>query len=218
MNYKIGIGITFRNRLETLNHTVRQIQKYLPPFASIVTVDDCSEGDIIQGSSFRFDKNVGLSVAKNKLLSLLDDCDYLFIFDEDTFPIQKGWHIPYIESGLNHACFTFDRKIIDVKSNYIEFEKPNGCMLFFTRKAIQTVGGWDTDFKGFGYEHVNFSDRIFNNGLTPARYIDVHNSSMYFKLANVRSTFSQEERIRTIPINEKLYKERYLSKEFKPYK
>lgn len=215
---KIGIGLTFRNRIETTAFTVGKICEFLPFYNKIAIVDDASIGDVRLCSAFRFDENVGVSVAKNKCLSILDDCDYLFLFDNDTYPTQKGWHLPYIESGLNHACFTFDRKIIDVKPNYIEFEKPNGCMLFFTRKAIQTVGGWDTDFKGFGYEHVNLSDRIFNAGLTPARYIDVHNSSMYFKLADVPSTFSQEERIRTIPINQKLYKERYLSKEFKPYK
>jgi len=216
---KIGIGVSFRNRLDTTLHTIEQIKKFMPIDANLVLVDDASDGDTGIISDFRFDTNVGVSTVKNKCLELLEDCEYSFLFDNDCYPIKHGWHFIYIESGLNHACFTFDRPILNVEDTYIEFEKPNGCMMFIENNFIlKKVGGLDTDFKGYGFDHLNWSDRIFNNGLTPARYVDVHNSSLYFKMADVPSTFSNEVRARTIPINQKLYKEKYLSTEFKPYK
>lgn len=218
--YKIGIGITTKGRVDMALKNINALKENIPFMdCKVVVVDDGTEGIMKVESDFRFHYSQGVAIAKNKCLSMLDGCDYLFLLDDDVIIKSHKWYLPYIESGLEHACYTFNRGgFISMGTNYVEYGSPNGCMLFFTRKCIDTVGGFDTDFKGFGFEHVNLSDRIFNAGLTPARYIDVHNSSMYFKLADVPSTFTVEERIKTIPINEKLYKERYYSKEFKPYK
>lgn len=160
----------------------------------------------------------GIAIAKNKVLEMCSGSDYIFLVDDDVFPNYSGWHIPYIQSGLNHACWNVDRKFISLNQKYVEYETPNGCILFFTQLSIQTVGGWDTDFKGYGYEHVNVSDRIFNNGLTPARYIDVRDSKGLFTMINCESSISDNIRAKSIPDNRKLYQQKYLSKEFKSFK
>lgn len=171
----------------------------------------------------------GIAYSKNKCLSALYEagCTDIFLFDDDTLINNANWHVSYICSGLNHACWNFNRKLknpyilTDVRSypvNYKEYEKPNGCMLYVKREVLDIVGGFDEDFKIWGYEHVNWSDRIFNNGLTPARYIDVAGSKGLFQMVNCETSVSNEIRERTIPINEKLYKEKFYSKEFKPFK
>jgi glycosyltransferase involved in cell wall biosynthesis len=215
----IGIGITSHNRGKVARHTLEQIIKFSPLSCKIVVVDDAS---IIpfEGATYRFEQNVGISRAKNKCLELLEGCDHLFIFDDDFYPIVDEWWVPYIESKLNHACFTFDRLLINSNEFWNEYEKPNGCMMYFTKCCIETVGGWDTDFQGYGYEHLNFSDRIFNIGLTPARYIDVPNSSTLFYSHDQARTVETSIPYfkRDIARNTLLYNEKFFDKNFKPYK
>jgi hypothetical protein len=159
----------------------------------------------------------GVSKAKNKCLEWSEFADFVFCFDDDIWPVDTRWAERYVNSGLEHAAYTFDRRLIHSAPQYNEFEKPNGCMMFFTRKCIDVVGGWDTDFKGYGYEHVNLSDRIYNMGLTPGRYIDIPNSRGLFEMADCESSFTSGDRMH-IPANEKLYQQKYYSKEFKPFK
>lgn len=167
----------------------------------------------------------GVCYSKNKCLNALyeEGCDYLFIFDDDCFIRSHEFISSYIDSGLNHACWDYNRTLIGSTYNckgipdHRLFDKPNGCMLYATRKVIEIVGGWDADFKGYGYDHVNWSDRIFNNDLTPARYIDIPNSKGLFEMANCESSFSSADRAQ-IPANYKLYQEKFYSKEFKPFK
>lgn len=90
-------------------------------------------------------------------------------------------------------------------------------MIYLTRLAVDTAGGWDLDFKGYGYDHVNLSDRIFNNELTPKRYVDVWHDEHPFELADCESSFSQHDRAQ-IPNNLSLYQKKFYSKEFKPFK
>ena len=111
---------------------------------------------------------------------------------------------------------TFRRKVVGIGDGYVEYEKPCGCMLYIRKICLETVGGFDTEFSGYGFEHVNWSDRIYNAGLTPNRYIDIPESSnvLYSLDLNheVESSFSAESR-RMIPHNYKLQQEKYLSKE-----
>lgn len=168
----------------------------------------------------------GIAYSKNKCLATLYamGCTDLFLFDDDCMPTVEKWYEPYVNSGLNHACWNLNREKIYTsylgsnKPTHIAYEKPNGCMLYVKREVLDVVGGWDVHFRGYGYDHVNWSDRIFNAGFTPARYIDIQNSSSLFKMIDCQSSVSEEIRMRTIPINEKLYKERFNSKEFKPFK
>jgi|ERR1700744_47056 len=175
-------------------------------------------------------QKIPVSVNKNKVLSMCAYADHIFMVDDDIYPITEDWWKPYTESPLNHACWNYDRNVIrttvrafksgkgDVELvSYDELETPNGCMLYFKKAAIDKVGGWDTSFKGYGYEHVNLSDRIFNCGLTPARYIDIPNSKGLFELSDCESSFNSTDRVH-IPTNYELYQQKFYSKEFKPFK
>lgn len=214
---QIGIGITTRNRRETAEKTIAEIRKHAPKDSKIVIVDDASDIPY-PNANFRFDENVGIAKAKNKCFELLEDCEHIFLFDDDCIPLSEKSFNRYIESPLYHACFTFDRRILKVRKDVFYFEKPCGCMIYLRNEVLQKVGGFDTDFVGYSYEHVNFSDRIFNNNFTPFRYCDVPISKELFQMANVPSSVSNKDRAKGIKANTKLYKERYFSTEFKPYK
>jgi glycosyltransferase involved in cell wall biosynthesis len=213
----IAIGITTKNRRECAQFVISQWQKHLPDNAQLFIVDDGSDTPY-PDANFRFENSVGICIAKNKALELCEGADYIFIADDDIYPTFPLWHEPYIKSGLNHACWNYDRKFLTLTPNYVEYETPNGCLLFFKKICLETVGGWDTDFKGYGFDHVNLSDRIYNNSLTPARYIDARDTRGLFTMMVCRSYIPHSVRVASIPVNHKLYQKKFLSKEFKPFK
>lgn len=227
--YKIGIGVTVHNRNEIAEKSIKQIKKFAPKGAKIVVVDDGSEV-AIKGATYRFEQNVGIPKAKNKCFELLDDCDYIFLFDDDCYPIKDGWHLPYIESGINHLNFTFDklsngrhngnRKIIQ-RGNLIEYANPCGVMMMFTKKCLQVVGGFDSAYGKYGYEHPDLSNRIYKAGLIPARFLDIPNSQEYFysldQHMEVKSSVPALERAQSIKKNRILYNSP-IKEIYKPYK
>lgn len=204
MEPRIAIGITTTlERADVFHNSFNEWGKFIPPNCKIF---------------FNIDIELkGVSISKNKVLAMCDYADFVFMVDDDIYPIKNGWWMPYIYSGLNHACWNYDRLVINETHFFSELQTPNGCMLFLTKKAIETCGGWDLDFKGYSYEHVSLSDRIFNAGLTPARYIDIPNSKGLFQMADCESSFTMQDRM-NIPANYELYQQKFYSKEFKPFK
>lgn len=225
---KIGIGITTHNRNQIAEETVRQIRYFAPSNSKIVIVDDASKKPF-NGATFRFDVNVGIATAKNKCLELLDDCDYIFLFDDDCYPKVKDWHLPYINSGINHLSFTFPKlkngknngnNILYSRNGITSYSNPCGCMIFFTNKCLDYVGGFNTEYTMYSFEHVDLSNRIFNNKLTPDRFLDVSNSIELFHSLDYESSIqsSVKNKSQYFLINSHLYKKNYNSKDFIPYK
>lgn len=218
---KIAIAITTHNRYETFKKCYDWMKVMLPSNAHLFVVDDGSEIPVPE-ATFRFEKTVGIAATKNKCLELCEGADHIFCFDDDIHPTCSDWYLPYIHSGLNHACFTFGRNIIKRHSTYFEFERPCGCMLYFKKICLDQVGGFDTSFILYSYEHVNLSDRIFNAGLTPARYVDVIDSMSRFysydREQGIQSSVSEDLRRAGIRNNTPLLEQKKLSKDFIPYK
>jgi len=168
------------------------------------------------------EKYEGIAKAKNKCLAMCDGFDFVFLLDDDIFALDKSWTDEYINSGLEHAMYIFDRRLLIKSEQYFSYDLPRGCMLFLTRKAIDTAGGMDEDFKVWGYEHAEYSRRIFNMGLTPAPFIDIPNVIdlfySYDKWQACKSSVSDSQRMQSIPANYHLYQQKYYSKEFKPFR
>ena len=228
---KIGIAITTHNRNVVALKTLSILRAWLPENAVLICVDDASHIPF-EFANYRFEQNVGVAIAKNKCLELLfkAGCTDYFLFDDDCYPLFNEWWLPYVNSGLKHACWNLDRKLIKTHQvvslltnhqkqlmAYNEYEKPNGCMLYCKSNVLHIVGGFDTEFIGYGYDHVNWSDRIFNVGLTRSRYIDIVNSEHLFAMAECESSFITQDRA-MIPRNYELYQQKFYSKEFKPFK
>jgi len=226
----IGIGLTTHNRYDVFKNSYVQILRHMPKEARLFVVDDASKVPVPE-ADLRFETNVGIAAAKNACIAALDDCDYIFLFDDDTFCKVPNWHLPYINSGLNHAMMIFPRlangqstnnRLIKTVGNLRYFASPCGNMLFFTKEAIQTVGGMDVGYGTWGGEHESMSQRIFNNGLTPHPFIDVKESlSLFYShdyhLSCPRSVSTEVRKEQIKKIIPKLQSEKK-SKEFIPYK
>lgn len=198
----IGVGLTTYGNRQT--PALEMIRKYTPN-AKIVTVD-CK----------------GIAKAKNMCLALLDDCEHIFLFDDDCYPVIENWHEHYIYSGEPHLSFTFGRKVLNQSIGLTEYELPCGCMLYIDRKCLDVVGGFDMDFEGYSYEHVNYSQRVYNAGLTHRPFLDVVDSNLLIHSMDqhreIKSSVSQLERGQGIQANRPLFMKNRFSKEFKNYK
>lgn len=210
---KIAVGITTTpNRIELFGNTFLKLVENSPKSFSFKIFND--------------ENYEGIAQAKNKCLAMCmeTDPDYVIILDDDIYPLVKNWHLPYIESGLHHAMYIFDRDSGQKFSNgtYKEYVLPRGCLLFFTRYCIDTAGGFDERFKGWGYDHAELSRRIFNMELTPAPYIDIPNSTGLFyshdEHKTCQSSVSNTNRLRGIKNNQALFNETQHSNQFVNYK
>lgn len=227
----IAICITTRNRPEVLDYSLSHWTKFLPDNAFIKIVDDASTPPCFW-SYYRFETQQGIAKAKNKCLELAQDFDHIFLVDDDVYPKVRGWELPYINSGMNHLCLTFEKnskgKIysasIRKESEYeglISYTAPNGCFLYLKKICLEKAGGMRPEFGLWGFEHVEYTTRIHALGLTPKPFLDVPNSLDLINVCDyygsVKSSLSVEERRRDGVKNLKLYEKYGWSKDYVPF-
>lgn len=205
---KIAICITTRNRPEAFERTFVNWMLRKPINARIFVIDDASD-NIYCEADYRFKQRAGIPRAKNKCLELAYKwgAEHIFLSDDDCYPISDNWCTPYIESGINHLCYTFTSGWNGTPSwnsgyregNFIIHSLGCGCMMYIKRKCLDTVGGFDESFGLGKYEHVDYSRRIHNAGLTPHKFMDVIGSDRLFysmdKKNEVERSFNESERI-----------------------
>lgn len=217
---KIGVAISTHNRRDIADHSIAEWRRFLPIGAKLMIVDDAS---VIPypGADYRFETRAGIAVVKNKCLELLEDCDHIFLVDDDIYAIDANWASWYTCSNLQHACYIFDRKLLWVEPDYKAYELPRGCLLYFTKRCIEKAGGFDTNFTS-QFEHAELSRRIFNMKMTPAPYIDIPSSKGLFyshdEQDTAQSSMDAYERSKAIRANKKYWEETKLSNTFIPYK
>lgn len=228
--HKIGIAVTVHNRHETAAITIKNIKKFIPKDALLVIVDDSSEVPF-PNSNYRFEKQAGIAKSKNMCLQLLDECEHIFLFDDDCYGKVKGWERPYIESKYPHLMYIFsefsngkpngNRKSHDIEDAVI-FENPCGCMIYLHHSCLDKVGGMDEGYGIWGMDHVDLSIRIHNAGLTPYKFMDIKGSDdlffSYDKEQMIERSVSAQIRAKHIPINQRKLNALGKSAHFIPYK
>lgn len=180
---KIGIGIVTRNRQSTLAWSMGHHYRHTPSDFKTVIVDDASTDIQPLDVTYRFDTQVGVARATNKCLELLEDCDHIFIFNDDTYPINDGWWQPYVNHDEPHLLYQFKlpgKPASDMQEVYrdedtVAYTHTRGAMIYVERRVLDVVGGFDTEYFN-SYEHPDFTNRIHNAGLTTHRAMDVPNS------------------------------------------
>lgn len=226
----VGIGITTHNRYDTFKRCYESILKHSKG-CKIIVVDDASKIPVPE-VTYRFEQNAGIARAKNKCFELLEDCEDIFLFDDDVEVLKKGWQKPYMESGENHLMYIFTDfphgpKLNDTSTLYqsdkiTAYSHPRGCVLYFKRVCLEKVGGMDPIFGRWGWEHPELSDRIFAAGLTTFPYADVTGSAQYFhsldEYKEIISTVWDRDRMLCIQRNREIYKQLKGRTDYVPYK
>jgi GT2 family glycosyltransferase len=189
---RIGIGITARNRPEILRYCLTYICEYTNKntYDIFIVVNDDSNNDkkkdvknVVSDFNYVFPnieyrtntERLGIAKSKNVCLRYMveNKCDYMFLFDEDCFPKRIGWIELFINahkcSKSEHLIFLRELGEIRLKRTFNncveEYDNCGGCLLFFTKKAIDTIGGYDENFGIYGYEHAEITNRAKRAGL-----------------------------------------------------
>lgn len=202
----LGIGITTKNRPEALTKAIEQHKKHLPPGATIIVVDDGSKTpvELEDVTVIRHNESKGIAASKNRCIAELYDlgCEHFTLWDDDAYPIADNWHKPYVNHPEPHlfAVFTSEESRLErifETDTTVAYHATRGYMLYAHRSVIDRVGGMDTKFQ-YGFEHVEWSDRIHNAKLTTFRYQDVPDSDKLIysmdQHAEVTSSIADDQR------------------------
>lgn len=233
---RVGIAITTHNRPDTLATAIEHHLEHRPPGAPIVVIDDGSTppATVPDGVTLvRHEVSRGIPAAKNTSLAALMDlgCEYLSLWDDDAWPIADGWHLPYVASPEHHLSYQFEdligaRKLRDVAriwddGRHVALSGQRGVMLWYSRRAIETVGGFDPIYGRGYYEHVDLACRIHEAGLTTFRYMDVAGSDQFIysldEHGEVTRTTSADDHTRQVEQNASTFNCRRDSRDFPAY-
>lgn len=197
---KIAICITTRGRDKYLSRSLENHLKFQPRDSKIFVVDDGSEKPKkLKGVEyFYFKDNVGIPRAKNKCLELAEawGADHIFLLDDDIYPIKQGWADGYIASPEAHLSYCWSDirpgefgnahyfsvgKILYQDDQLLSFSHPRGQMLYIdAKKVLPVVGGFDPIYGKGMVEHVDWSWRIHNAGLSTWKNQDIVGSGDLF--------------------------------------
>lgn len=181
----IGIAVTTRNRTTVLSVTLENISKFLPANCLVVVCDDTEDEEIKAankkvaekfGFEYKHDgTRKGVARNKNLCLSSLRDCDYIFLFDDDCYPLRADW-ADYIikchkESGIHHFNL-LDANLhqpISTRqySDFVieEHRMVGGVFMFLTNEVVKKVGAFNKNYHVYGFEHASYTYRVYKSGL-----------------------------------------------------
>ena len=251
MQIKVGLGITTYNRPEYLKECIYNILKYSST-KTLVYFDDktiiYNNWDREQiGDSFKKvikiytatdtdEDRRGIAYRKNECLRALKDCDYVFLLDDDCFPIKEGWIDFFINSGEEHLLYLDKRfhnhkecliimKPDEIKKSEVYsftaegstdfkgidiYRDCGGVFMFMTKSAIDRVGAFNEKFETYGFEHAEYSNRILgkSNNYPCLCGTDKYIFAHDYSTPNHKSSITDEEKNKHVKNNwDKYFKE-----------
>ena len=162
----------------------------------------------------------GIALRKNECLHHLQDCDYIFLFDDDCYPIKKGWEQFVIkahqDSGEHHLALLND-KVHTAKNFYFcgdttikSFVTGGGVFLSLTKECLKKIGGFWDEYDLYGFEHIGYSFRAFEAKLNSDLFMSIEGLEEYlfaydYAEENFTSTISLEQRIEMSEKGKKIF-------------
>lgn len=205
----IGVGILSYNRLDSLAGLITSIRKFSDLNRTTIFVSDESTDPKVWGwlkaqkdiVGFHNDR-IGIAGNTNRLLRCLERFQYKLLLNDDVEVLKSGWDCFYFEkmvsTNIKHFCYrqagVYNATRPEPNSSGIITvnEKPHGAVLAIHDDAFKKVGFMDESFGVYGYEHVDYSDRISRSGLAPMGYHDVVGSDQYFRIFNDKTSDEQK--------------------------
>ena len=161
----IGIGITTTpKRGHIFDLCFKQIMKHTK--GATITAHNDTEGK-------------GVAYSKNQCLKILKDCDKIFLFDDDCFPIKDGWdqiftghHQMYLGNwGKIKQSATID--------GITFFNNCAGVLMYLSKEAVEKVGAFNEAFGRYGLEHAEYSERVNKEMLTGGKFQSPSNAKEF---------------------------------------
>lgn len=201
---KIGIGITTFNRAACLEE---MLSRNLWAFRDkMVIISDDGSTDSTQKVIEKFNfscitsSNTGVANSKNRLFVALQECDYIFMSDDDVL-VSDNFEQFYLKAHLKTQIqhFTFnppgehwgetgkESVFGDIVIQHPEYS--GGAFSFYTKKVLEVCGGYST------WSHRDYSERIWSCGLSGKEKVNhIKGSENLISLMNVRCSVGKKER------------------------
>lgn len=147
---RIGIGCTTYNRAECLAKWKEQIAKHTYMDNVLIYIADDSL------------ERKGVAYRKNECLRALKDCDHVFLFDDDCYPIKDGWVEFFIENADGQHVLFLNDKIhnpICTIDNIKTYNDCGGVFMYLTKEHVKYIGAFNEKFEKWGFEHAEWSMR-----------------------------------------------------------
>jgi len=181
INIRRGVAICHFNRQQYLPEIIEAVEKTVPKDTRIVVCDDGSYNFVAGNDAILLrGQNLGVAANKNRALWALQDCHYICILEDDLKPTSKGWFEAYEKasnlSSIHHFCRVQDKHVQETEPEFTAFMKkhgltpiygpsPRGDLTFITRRVIERIGAFNPKFRGAGYAHGEWSNRVWRAGL-----------------------------------------------------
>lgn len=184
-----GIGLCTYNRAHNLPKVMENLMNNLPDDCKVVIADDGSTDDTFEVlRHYRNDviivsgPNQGAAANKNRALYALQDCSFICLLEDDLYPTTPGWFELYEDAvqltDIHHFCRVQDKEVEETIPEFTKWmiensvtpiygPSPRGDFTFITAKVLEKVGAFNPKFKGAGYAHSEWSERVFKAGLIP---------------------------------------------------
>lgn len=186
----IGIGLTSYNRPESVKECIQNISKYTEsPFTLYIAEDTDLE-------------RKGVAYRKNECLRALKDCDHIFLFDDDCFPIKSGWEQFFINSKYNHLLYLNAshgyKRTVNQDCNV--YHNCGGVFMYITKEVVKLVGAFDEQFELYGFEHADYSQRIHKAGFIVEPYMCLKGTNEFifahdYSTKGHKSSITNEEKM-----------------------
>lgn len=115
----------------------------------------------------------GVAPSRNRAMKKLYDagCDYIVLFDDDAYPRRYGWQTYLIGCSYRSGA---DLLVTSTYESYRKSLTPDvdgtqwgmGSFIFLTRKAIDTIGYYNTAYDTYGHEDTAYMFRARRAGLS----------------------------------------------------
>lgn len=211
---KFGVGVITVGR--------RPIRDYLlPDDCTFVVVEDTERN--------------GVAWARNQVLRQLDHCEHIFLFDDDCWPVVRGW-AEYWSGQCESEAIAYSalpeafKSRCDMTSSMrlhgelIAWDGGIGAAIYQHRSALDVVGGYNEALQGYGLEDAGRAARAYRAGLTgptrnaaPLRLLGyIHSADVMGE--NPTPSYTVEEKEAHIRTNHPIYLEELDGPIFIPYR
>lgn len=208
---RVGIAVITKNREKIVNFSYKKHMENSCVTDFLIIDDNSTVPTLLADSEYQPNYSqewLGVAGARNKALSALDECDYIFLMDDDAFPIIRNWQNVFIKAHElypdQHILIASPNDWGEVIKDYsrqfvyndtlfetgpVSVKRPTAVLFFLTRHALKTLGGFEV-FGKYGFEDVDYYIRAEQAGLSPlGQYVTVKNCERFLHICDVNGSY-----------------------------
>lgn len=109
---------------------------------------------------YKDEERKGPAHGRNKVLEHFDGYDHIFIFDDDAWPLMRGWEDYFIEQAVLHNVHYmaipewFKGDIVGCQGEMLEWSDSLAAITYQSKHAVEVIGGYNTAYERYGYEDI----------------------------------------------------------------